>query len=107
MRGVCMNLCMNAVQAMPDGGTLSVRTRRDRDRVVLEIEDTGSGIHPLHLERIWDPFFTTKPVGQGTGLGLEIARRIVEAHRGTLAFTSEPGRTRFTVRLPAEVGRVT
>ena len=79
----------------------------DDGEVVVTVEDDGPGIPADVQSRLFEPFFTTKPVGQGTGLGLEIARRIVEAHRGTLAFTSEPGRTRFTVRLPAEVGRVT
>jgi len=65
MRGVWMNLCMNAVQAMTDGGTLTVRTRRDGpDFVVLEVIDSGPGIHPAHHERIWDPFFTTKQIGR-------------------------------------------
>src|SRR5204863_2141473 len=73
--------------------------------VVVTVEDDGPGIPADVQPRLFEPFFTTKPVGQGTGLGLDIARRIVEAHRGTLAFTSEPGRTRFTVRLPAEAGR--
>ncbi|MGH8992023.1 MAG: sensor histidine kinase [Acidimicrobiia bacterium] len=67
----------------------------------VSLEDDGAGIPEDVQARLFEPFFTTKTVGAGTGLGLEIARRIVEAHRGTLAFTSEPGRTRFTVRLPA------
>jgi signal transduction histidine kinase len=69
--------------------------------VVVAVEDDGPGIPDDIQSRLFEPFFTTKAVGQGTGLGLDIARRIVEAHRGTLGFTSEPGRTRFTVRLPA------
>jgi two-component system, NtrC family, sensor kinase len=83
MRSVCMNLMMNAVQAMPDGGGLTVRTGvADQGRVRLEIADTGKGIAPEHFDRIWDPFFTTKPTGQGTGLGLSITNRIVARHGG-------------------------
>ena len=99
----------DAVQAGHDagGGRITVAVSIDDGEVVVTVEDDGPGIPADVQSRLFEPFFTTKPVGQGTGLGLEIARRIVEAHRGTLAFTSEPGRTRFTVRLPAEAGRVT
>jgi two-component system NtrC family sensor kinase len=103
VRGVCMNLAMNALQAMPEGGTLTLRTRRVGERVQIEIQDTGTGIDPAHLDRIWDPFFTTKPVGQGTGLGLSISRQVVHRHHGTITVESEPGRgTRFVVELPIE-----
>lgn len=101
LRGACMNLMMNAVQAMPAGGTLTVRTRRLNDRVALEIEDTGPGIPPELFDRIWDPFFTTKPVGQGTGLGLSITSGIVSRHGGTIrAENLAEGGARFTVELP-------
>jgi two-component system NtrC family sensor kinase len=101
IRGVCMNLMMNAVQAMKEGGTLTVRTRRDGDGVTLEIEDTGHGIEPVHLDRIWDPFFTTKPVGHGTGLGLSITQRVVARHGGRIRVESRPGEgARFIVWLP-------
>jgi two-component system, NtrC family, sensor kinase len=101
MRSVCMNLLLNAVQAMPRGGTLSVRTWTRGDRVSLEIEDSGPGIPPEHLERIWDPFFTTKTPGKGTGLGLSISRTIVERHGGAIQCCNvEPHGARFTVTLP-------
>ena len=101
MRGVCMNLMLNAVQAMEGGGTLTVSTRREADGVTLEIEDTGHGIEPAHLDRIWDPFFTTKPVGRGTGLGLSITQRVVTRHGGTIRVVSLPGQgARFIVWLP-------
>ncbi len=102
IRGVLMNVCMNAVQAMREGGRLTVRTARDDDaHVRIEIADTGPGIAPEHLERIWAPFFTTKPVGSGTGLGLSISRRVVESHGGTIAVDSRPGDgARFVVTLP-------
>ena len=103
MRGVCMNLMMNAVQAMPSGGSLTVRTRCGGLGVLLEIEDTGEGIAPEHMDRIWDAFFTTKPVGQGTGLGLSITQRVVTRHGGTIRVESRPAAgARFTVELPIE-----
>ena len=101
VRGVCMNLMMNAVQAMPEGGLLTVRTRPGRTGVLLEILDTGPGIPPEHLDRIWDPFFTTKPTGKGTGLGLSIAQRVVTRHGGTIHAENRPGSgARFLVELP-------
>ena len=101
IRGVCMNLMLNAVQAMRQGGTLTVRTRREGDGVTLEVEDTGHGIETAHLERIWDPFFTTKPVGHGTGLGLSITQRVVTRHGGRIRVESRPGEgSCFVVWLP-------
>jgi PAS domain S-box-containing protein len=103
VRAVCMNLMLNAVQAMPKGGTLTVRTRRAGTGVGLEIEDTGPGISDAHLDRIWDPFFTTKPPGQGTGLGLSITQRIVTRHGGWIrAETRREGGARFVLELPLE-----
>ncbi len=98
---VWTNLIDNAIQAMPDGGTLTLRTALDGDFVLVEIGDTGVGI-PKHLQqKIFEPFFTTKPVGQGTGLGLDISYRVVtQRHGGDLRVVSEPGDTRFQVRLP-------
>lgn len=103
LRGMLMNLCMNAVQAMADGGSLTVRTAFVGDRVRIVVEDDGPGIAPEHQARIWDPFFTTKPVGQGTGLGLSITQRIVVSHGGTIQVESQPGAgARFTVSLPPQ-----
>jgi two-component system, NtrC family, sensor kinase len=103
IRGALMNLCMNAVQAMPRGGTLTVRTRAGPRHVRIEVEDTGEGIAAAHLHRIWDPFFTTKPVGQGTGLGLSITQGIVTRHGGTIRVDSPPpGGARFVIELPIE-----
>ena len=104
---VWTNLLDNAVQAMPDGGTLTVRTALEDDRVLVEIGDTGPGV-PEHLQsKIFEPFFTTKPVGEGTGLGLDISYRVVaQRHGGDLRVVSRPGDTRFQVRLPlVESGR--
>jgi signal transduction histidine kinase len=98
---VWTNLIDNAVSAMDGHGTLTVRTARDNDRVLVEIGDTGPGIPREIRERIFEPFFTTKPVGEGTGLGLDISYRIVVTrHHGDLRVDSEPGDTRFQVRLP-------
>src|SRR5690606_9939004 len=100
---VWTNLIDNAIDAMGDAGTLTVRTRRDGDCVVVEIGDTGPGIPDAVGRRIFDPFFTTKDVGRGTGLGLDTARRIVVGrHRGSLWFDSRPGATVFHVSLPIE-----
>ena len=103
IRGMCMNLCMNAVQAMKDGGRLTVRTRHAGSTVTLEIEDSGPGIQPQHLDRIWDPFFTTKPIGQGTGLGLSITQRTVTGYGGSIRVESRPGAgARFIIELPVQ-----
>ncbi|HEU5107957.1 MAG TPA: ATP-binding protein [Micromonosporaceae bacterium] len=98
---VWTNLIDNAVHAMERAGTLTVRTARDGDRVLVEIGDTGPGIPEELRRRVFEPFFTTKPVGQGTGLGLDISYRIVaNRHAGQLTVESRPGDTRFQVRLP-------
>jgi signal transduction histidine kinase len=98
---VWTNLIDNAVQAMAGSGTLTLRTSRDGDRLRVEIGDTGPGIPPELQQRIFQPFFTTKAVGQGTGLGLDISHRIVvQRHGGDLSVESVPGDTRFIVRLP-------
>lgn len=98
---VWTNLIDNAIQAMGDSGTLTVRTSRDRDFALIEIADTGAGIPEGIQQKIFEPFFTTKAVGEGTGLGLDISYRIVvRRHHGDLSVKSEPGNTRFQVRLP-------
>jgi signal transduction histidine kinase len=98
---VWTNLIDNAVFAMDGTGTLTVRTARMDDDVLVEIGDTGPGIPDGIRERIYEPFFTTKPVGEGTGLGLDISWRIVvNKHHGDLRAESVPGDTRFQVRLP-------
>ncbi len=98
---VWTNLIDNAADAMPGGGRLTLTTRREGDRVLVDIADTGQGVPPELLDRIFDQYFTTKGVGKGTGLGLDITRRIVvDTHRGDLRVTSEPGNTHVAVRLP-------
>ncbi len=112
---VFVNILLNAVDSMPDGGELTIRITCQQlglkseedsgiqcDAVCVAITDTGTGIAPDVLPHIFEPFYTTKGRGRGTGLGLAIATRIVDAHRGTIEVHSEPGRgTTFTVRIPA------
>ena len=101
LQQVFLNLFLNARDAMPSGGWLSVVTRLEGDRAIAEIADTGSGIPSAHLARIYDPFFTTKSIGRGTGLGLSITYGIVHEHDGTIHCDSAIGQgTRFTVSLP-------
>jgi signal transduction histidine kinase len=98
---VWTNLIDNAVSAMGDTGTLTVRTMLDREHLVVEFGDTGPGVPPEIKDRIFEPFFTTKPVGEGTGLGLDISWRIVaNKHHGAIQVQSVPGDTRFRVWLP-------
>lgn len=98
---VWTNIVQNALDAMDDAGTLTVRTALDGERVLVEIGDSGPGIPPDVRQRIFEPFFTTKGVGDGTGLGLDTAYRIVRDRcHGSLSVDSRPGRTTFTVSLP-------
>jgi signal transduction histidine kinase/tetratricopeptide (TPR) repeat protein len=100
---VWTNLIHNALQAMPSGGTLTVSMDQVGDDVVVEIGDSGCGIPPEIQERIFEPFFTTKPVGEGSGLGLDIVRKIVDKHGGRVDFESAVGRgTTFRVHLPMD-----
>jgi PAS domain S-box-containing protein len=104
LQQVFLNLFLNARDAMPKGGWLTVSTRIEDDRVVAEVGDTGSGIPSEHLSRIYDPFFTTKRIGKGTGLGLSITYGIVREHEGTLTCQSSVGQgTKFIVSLPASI----
>ena len=98
---VWTNIIDNAIAAMNGQGEITVRTRHEGDRVVVEIEDTGPGIPTEIQGQVFDPFFTTKPPGEGTGLGLNISHNIVvQKHKGEIAVQSRPGRTAFQVRLP-------
>jgi signal transduction histidine kinase len=98
---VWTNLLDNAIDASPQGGEIAISTRRDGDRIAVSFADQGSGISAEDMKHIFEPFFTTKPVGTGTGLGLDIARRIVESrHGGEIAVQSSSKGTDFTVYLP-------
>lgn len=100
MREVLTNLIFNAVDAMPEGGTLTIETAQDGVAAVLTVRDTGTGMSPEVREHAFDPFYTTKGV-QGTGLGLSTVYGIVERHNGSIQLTSEPGAgTEFVIRLP-------
>jgi signal transduction histidine kinase len=99
LRQTLLNLVLNGLQAMPDGGTLTLEANASNGNLLITITDTGVGISQENLPRIFEPYFTTKP--KGSGLGLAIARRIVEAHGGTIAVSSEAGQgCRFRISLP-------
>jgi signal transduction histidine kinase len=93
------NLIDNALDAIPESGRVDVLASREQQRVVVRIVDNGNGIPASIRERIFDPFFTTKPMGQGTGLGLDIVRRLVRHNDGEISVESQPGRTEFRVVL--------
>ena len=97
---VLLNLMLNAEDAMPEGGTMTIQAHAEPGWVILNVIDTGLGMEPYQRERAFEPFFTTKP--EGNGLGLATARKIVVAHGGEIAVESEAGAgTKFAIRLPA------
>jgi len=99
IKQVILNLFINAQQAMTAGGELMVKTAKDRNEALIEIGDTGSGIEPDRLDKIFDAYYSSRPAG--TGLGLPTARKIIEAHNGSISVVSELGKgTLFTVKLP-------
>jgi signal transduction histidine kinase len=103
LKQVVVNLVVNSIQAMAGGGRLTVVISRDDSTAVIEVEDTGAGMTEDAMDQIFNPFFTTKDVGQGTGLGLCVVHGIVAAHGGTVGVESEVGKgSKFTVRLPFE-----
>jgi two-component system, NtrC family, sensor kinase len=105
LKQVVMNLVMNARQSISGTGKLTVSTRYDKinNKIVIAVEDTGSGIPSHVVSRIFDPFFTTKPTGQGTGLGLSVSYGIVKEHGGEITVDSEPEKgSLFSVTLPAD-----
>lgn len=99
---VLTNIIDNAVDAMSGKGTLEITTRFEDQFIMMEITDSGPGIPRDILPHIFDPFFTTKGVGEGIGIGLDITYRIIQQHGGTIEVRSQPGRTRFIIRLPLE-----
>ena len=103
---VWANIIDNAVAAMEGSGTLRIASRADEDSVVVEITDTGPGMSPEVAARVFEAFYTTKDVGEGTGLGLDIARRVVEErHGGSIGVDTGPGGTTFRVRLPVRAAQ--
>lgn len=100
---VWLNLLDNALHAVGKTGTIRISTERVQDELVITVADSGPGIAPEHLGRIFEPFFSTRPAGEGSGLGLALSRRIVVQHRGTIIVSSEAGKgTKFAVSLPIE-----
>lgn len=98
---VLVNMIQNAVQAMPDGGSLRISLQHSAESAQIILQDTGCGIAPEHINRIFDPFFTTKPEGEGTGLGLSVSYGIIANHRGHIDVQSEVGKgSTFTISLP-------
>jgi signal transduction histidine kinase len=97
---VWTSLIDNAADAVDGHGRIGIRAFRDEGFVVVEVSDSGLGV-PLQVrDRIFEPFFTTKDVGEGTGLGLDVVRRVVSGHGGEVTLRSEPGETTFRVQLP-------
>jgi len=94
------NLIDNALDAVADGGRVEVAAARERQRVVVRVADNGGGIPDEVRAHLFEPFFTTKPIGKGTGLGLDIVRRLVSHNDGDIDVESRPGRTEFRVSLP-------
>ncbi|MCD4742834.1 MAG: GHKL domain-containing protein [Desulfobacteraceae bacterium] len=98
---VITNLTINAIQAMKNGGKLIISTRKNSKNVILSIEDTGTGISSENISKTFMPFFTTKDVGEGTGLGLSVVYGIIQNHNGDIKVSSEPGKgTIFEICLP-------
>jgi two-component system, NtrC family, sensor kinase len=101
LQQVFMNLLLNARDAMPNGGELVIRTQSRESVLLIDVSDTGIGIAPENIAKIYDPFFTTKGVGQGTGLGLAVSYGIIQEHKGRIFVESKPGEgTRFRIKLP-------
>ena len=101
LQQVCANLILNAIQAMPDGGRLTLRTSADNSQFKIEIQDTGCGISPENMRKLFTPFFTTKGKGKGVGLGLAVAYGIIQRHQGRIEVQSKEGEgATFTIYLP-------
>ncbi len=106
LQQVFINIILNAIDAMPDGGKLSIQLFPKGKMAVIRIQDTGTGIQNQHLPHIFDPFFTTKGIGKGTGLGLSISYAIIKEHEGHISVESEEGKgTIFTVTIPMDLGK--
>jgi signal transduction histidine kinase len=102
---VISNLVLNAMDAMPQGGALTLRTRDEDGKVLIEVADTGSGLTPEECARIFTPYYTSKQ--HGTGLGLAIVQSVVSDHGGSIRVQSEPGRgTTFVIELPRSLDPV-
>ena len=104
LQQVFINIILNAIDAMPKGGKLRIEVAPTKEKIVIRIADSGTGIRKQHLAHIFDPFFTTKGIGKGTGLGLSISYAIIKEHEGHVAVESEPGKgTCFIITIPADL----
>jgi signal transduction histidine kinase len=104
LQQVLMNLILNARDAMPRGGSVRIRTFCENGNAVLVVGDNGTGIDSATIDKVYDPFFTTKGIGKGTGLGLSVSYGIIQEHRGSITVDSTPGEgTVFRISLPAAV----
>ncbi len=102
---VIVNLCNNAIDAMPDGGKLTIATKKAGEQIEVDIIDTGKGMSEEIKEHIFEPFFTTKEVGRGTGLGLSLCYEIIKKHNGTIEAKSKIDKgTTFIIKLPIKEG---
>ena len=97
---VWTNLIVNAVDAMEKGGILTIKTYAEHNHVCVEVMDNGSGIPEENLSRIFEPFFTTKSLGEGTGIGLDIVKKILNRHKADVSVNSKPGETIFKICFP-------
>jgi len=105
LRQVVLNLMTNALQAVDRGGAITVTAEADDDSLTIHVADNGPGIAPENMDKIFNPFFTTKPPGQGTGLGLSLCHNLVSGMHGQISVASQPGQgATFTVRLPRKLG---
>jgi PAS domain S-box-containing protein len=107
LQQVFINIILNAIDAMPGGGTLKIELYEKNNLASIKIEDTGTGIKTQHLPNIFDPFFTTKGIGKGTGLGLSISYAIIKEHEGNITVKSEPGKgSIFTINIPMNLEKI-
>jgi two-component system NtrC family sensor kinase len=105
LQQVFINLFLNAIQSMPDGGRLGIKSYTENSSIKIDVSDTGVGIPEENLDKVFEPFFTTKDVGKGTGLGLSVSYGIIKKHRGTIMVDSKPGKgTTFSITLPLADG---
>jgi len=105
LKQVLLNLFINAQQAMPNGGELMLRTLKNGNNAVIIVSDTGKGIEPENINKIFNAYYSTKP--GGSGLGLSTSKKIIEAHNGSIRIDSLPGKgTSFTIQLPLENGKI-
>jgi signal transduction histidine kinase len=98
---VWTNIIDNAIYALPQNGELIIETSKEGKNICIKFTDNGSGIPPEIISRIFDPFFTTKKVGEGTGIGLDLVNRIIKHHNGGIKVDSRPGKTEFSISIPA------